>query len=74
MWKSIVVGQLFVLQEGSAVGWMMKESSISFLQRKVFSHLQSIQTTSEPSPQSYSLCTQGKAAVPGSKPLTSVWC
>jgi hypothetical protein len=31
MWgTSVLVGQLLALQEGSAVGWMTKESSISF--------------------------------------------
>jgi hypothetical protein len=72
MWKSTVVGNLFVLHEGSVVGWMMKESSINYWQGKVVSHLQSIQTTSEASSDSYSLCTQGKVAGPGSKSLISV--
>jgi hypothetical protein len=51
MWEAAeLVGQLLALQEGSAVGWMTKESSITFWQGKVFSHLQRIQTTSETSP------------------------
>jgi hypothetical protein len=46
MWEaSLLVGQMLALQEGSAVGWVTKESSISG-RGKVFSHLQSIQTTS----------------------------
>jgi hypothetical protein len=48
MWEaSVLVGELHALQEGSAVGWMAKESSINFWQGRVFSHLHSIQTTSE---------------------------
>jgi hypothetical protein len=74
MWKSIVVGKLFVLHEGSVVGWMTKESSINYWQGKVISHLQSILTTSEASSDSYSLCIQGKVDGPGSKSLISVWC
>jgi hypothetical protein len=35
MWKSTVVGNLFVLHEGSVVGWMTKESSINYWQGKV---------------------------------------
>jgi hypothetical protein len=35
MWEApVLVGQLLALQEGSAVGWMTKESSISFRQGK----------------------------------------
>jgi hypothetical protein len=53
MWEaSVLVGQALALQEGSAVGWMTKKSSISFWQGKVFSQLQSIQTTSEACPAS----------------------
>jgi hypothetical protein len=45
MWEAYVfVGQLLVLQEGIAVGWIIKESSINFWQAKAFSHLQNIQT------------------------------
>jgi len=58
-----------ILHDGSVVGWMMKESSINYWQGKVVSHLQSIQATSEASSDSYSLCTQGKVAGPGSKSL-----
>jgi hypothetical protein len=46
MWESYVFGQLLTLQEGSALSWMTKESSINFWQGKVFSHLPSIQATS----------------------------
>jgi len=53
------------LQEGSAVGWMAKESFISFWQGKVFPYRQIIQTTSEASPPSYSVCTEDKMAGPG---------
>jgi hypothetical protein len=50
MWKaSVPVGQLLVLQEGGAVGWMMKELSITFWQGRAFSRLQSIQTNSRAS-------------------------
>jgi hypothetical protein len=56
-WKiSVIGGQLLALQEGCAVGWMTKESSIISGRGKVFCHLQSIQTTSEDSPASYSVC------------------
>jgi hypothetical protein len=73
MWEALVLdGQVLALQEGSAVGWMAKESFISFWQGKVFSHRQSIQTTSEASPLSYSVCTEHKMAGPGNKPLISV--
>jgi hypothetical protein len=45
MWEAyVLVGQLLALQEGSAVGWIIKESSINFCQAKAFSHLQNIQT------------------------------
>jgi len=57
MWEaSVLVGQLLALQEGIAVGWMTKESSISFWQGRVFCHLQSIQTISDSRPISYSVC------------------
>jgi hypothetical protein len=37
IWEaSVFVGQLLALQEGSAVGWMTKESSISLRQGKSF--------------------------------------
>jgi hypothetical protein len=37
MWEaSVLLGQLLALQEGSAVGWMTKESSISFWEGKSF--------------------------------------
>jgi hypothetical protein len=73
MWEvSVLVGQLLALQEGSAVGWTTKESSINFRQGKVCSHLQSIQTASEARPASYSVHAQNKVAGPGSKPLISV--
>jgi hypothetical protein len=75
MWKSTVVGKMFVLHEGSIVGWMKKESFINYWQEKVVCHLQSIQTTSEAKSDSYSLCTKDKvAAGPGRKSLISVWC
>jgi hypothetical protein len=46
---SIPVGQLLALQEGSAMGWMTEGKSSTISGRgKVFSHLQSIQTTSGP--------------------------
>jgi hypothetical protein len=38
MWEASVLVQLLALQEGSAVGWMTKESSINFRQGKSFSH------------------------------------
>jgi len=57
---SVLVGQLLALHEGSAVGWMTKESFIIFSQGKVFSYLQNIQTTSKARPVSYSVHTQGK--------------
>jgi len=45
MWEAyVLVGQLPALQVGSAVSWIIKESSINFLQAKTFSHLQNIQT------------------------------
>jgi len=40
---------------------------LSVWQRKVFSHLHNIQTTSEASPASYSVSNQGRASGPGSK-------
>jgi len=40
---------------------------LSVWQRKVFSHLHNIQTTSEASPASYSFSTQGRASGAGSK-------
>jgi hypothetical protein len=37
MWEaSVLVGQLLALQAGSSVGWITKESSISFRQGKNF--------------------------------------
>jgi hypothetical protein len=37
MWAaSLLVWQLLTLQEGNAVGWMTKESSINFRQGKRF--------------------------------------
>jgi hypothetical protein len=37
MWEAcVLVGQLLALQEGNAVGWMTKESSINFRQGKSF--------------------------------------
>jgi hypothetical protein len=37
MWEaSVLVGQLLLLQEGSAVGWMSKESPINCRQGKSF--------------------------------------
>jgi hypothetical protein len=69
---SALVWQLVALQEGSAVGWMTKESSISFWKGKVFFHLRCIQTTFEASSASYSVHTQGIATGTGSKPLISV--
>jgi len=57
MWEtSVLVGQLLALQEGIAVGWLTKESSISFWQGRVFCHLQSIHTISDSRPISYSVC------------------
>jgi len=53
-------------------GLLAKESSIRIWQGKVLSHLQRIHTTSEASLASSSVHTQGKVAVPGSKPLISV--
>jgi len=42
MWEaSVLVGQLLAIQAYSAVGWMTKESSISFWQGAVFFRLQS---------------------------------
>jgi len=65
IWEaSVLVGQLLALQEGSALGWMAKESSISFWQGKSLSHLQGIQTTSKASLASYSVHAQGKATGP----------
>ena len=56
MWEaSVLVGQLLDLQEGIAPSWMTREASVSFWQRKVSCHLQSIQTTSEARPVSYSV-------------------
>jgi len=69
MWEtSVLAGHLLALQEGSAVGLMTKESSISFWQGIVVCNLQSTQTTSEASP----VHSQCKAAGPGNKPLISV--
>jgi hypothetical protein len=37
MWEaSVLVGQLLAVQEGSAVGWITKESFINFRQGKSF--------------------------------------
>ena len=55
MWNTAVLA----LQEGSAVGCMIKESYVSVRQGEVSSHLQSIQTTSEASPASYLFPFQG---------------
>jgi len=42
MWEaSVMVGQLLAVQAYSAVGWMTKESSISFWQEGVFFRFQS---------------------------------
>ena len=61
MWDaSVLVGQLLVLHEDSAMGWMTKELFINFSQGRVFSYLQDIHTTSEASPDSYSVHTQSK--------------
>jgi hypothetical protein len=51
---------------------LLAKESIHFWQGKVLSHLQRIHTTSEASLASYSVHTQDKVAVPGSKPLISV--
>jgi hypothetical protein len=49
MWEGyVLVGQLLALQDGSAVGWIIKQSSINFWQAKAFSHLQNIQTAHTP--------------------------
>jgi len=58
MWDASV---LVAVQEGSAVGWMTKESSVSFWQGKALSHLQGIQATCQASLASYSVHAQGKA-------------
>jgi len=72
MWEvCVLAGQLLVLQESSAVGWMTGESSINFWQGKVFCHLRSIQTTSEASLASNSVHTLGKVAGPGRGPRIS---
>jgi hypothetical protein len=61
MWEACaVVVQLLALQEGSAVGWITKESPINLWQGRVFCHLQSIQTTSEARAAFHSGQTQGK--------------
>ena len=61
MWNtSVLIEHMPALQEGSAVGWMTKESYISVRQGEVFSHLQSIQTTSEASTASYLFPFWGK--------------
>ena len=57
---SVLVGQLLALHEDSAMGWMTKELFINFSQGRVLSCLQNIHTTSEASPDSYSVHTQGK--------------
>jgi hypothetical protein len=73
MWEaSLLFRQVLALQEGNAVGWVTKESSNNFRQGKVFSHLRSIQTTSEASPASSSVRAEDKVAGPRSKPLISV--
>lgn len=56
----VLVWQLPALQEACAVGWIAKESPINFWQGKLFSSLQSIQTTSETGPPSYSVSIQVK--------------
>ena len=61
---SVPDGQLLALQEGSAVVWMAKQSSINFWHGKALSHLQGIQTTSKASLASYSVHAQSKAAGP----------
>jgi hypothetical protein len=51
MWEaSVLFRQLPAWQEGSALGWMTKESLIYFWEGKVSSHLLRIQTTSKVSP------------------------
>jgi hypothetical protein len=68
MWEaSVLVGHLLALQEGSAVGWMTKESSLNIRQGKILSHPQIIQKISEASPASYTVHAQGKMAGPRSK-------
>lgn len=52
---SVLVWQLLALQEGIALVWVTKESSISFWQGKVFCHLKIIQTTSEARSISFSV-------------------
>jgi hypothetical protein len=59
---------LIAVQEGNAVGWMTKESSINFWQEKGF--LSSSKLPGHPA--SCSVCAQGKLTGPGSKPLISV--
>jgi len=61
---SVLVGQLLALQGGSAIGWMTKEISINFWQKKVFCHLQGIQTKSEATPAASSFHAQGKMSGP----------
>jgi len=63
---SVLVGQLRVLQEDSAVSWMTDESSISLWLGKVFCHLQRFQM-SEASPASNLVRTEVRAAGQGSK-------
>jgi hypothetical protein len=37
MWKaSVLIEQLLALQEGSAVAWVTKETSVNFWQGKIF--------------------------------------
>jgi hypothetical protein len=69
MWEaSLPVGQLLVVQEDSAVGWMTKESSINFWQGKSFLSFSELPGH----PVSCLVCAQSKLAGPGSKSLISV--
>jgi len=65
MWEASV---LVAVQEGSAVGWMTKESSINFWQGKSFLSFSEVAGH----PASCLVCAQGKLTGPGSKSLISV--
>ena len=69
MWKRTVLGQPSALQEGSAVGWVTKELSISFWQGNFSLFYKASRQTLEANPASYSVHTQAKVAGPGSKPV-----
>jgi hypothetical protein len=73
MWgTSVLVGQLLALQEGNCCGLDDQGIIHQVLACEKFSLIFKASRQPEASPASYSVCAQGKAAWPGSKPLFSV--